>query len=340
VTEAGETETLGNALERLLTTPAGSVIYDQLARIVVEWRALEARLAPAYLRLLQLVIEDFARELTDAHVLALAGQLIQQAQRAPAESCSETLTPDEFARRLAGDPAIHAALQVLLERLDPAERAPPDGFEEIACLRPVVNAGIEPLARVAAAARAAGGEPPWGNLTDDLTGLPDRHAFRCRLEDEIERAAHYAAPLALARLDLDEFKRVNAAYGQDAGDRILRCYAEQVLSVLRRHDLVARTGGEEFSVLLPNTGLEGASRALRKVQIRAGQALCEHAGRRLSLPTFSSGIALCLPGESADAVIERADRALARAKHLGRNRIEVDDAEPAATALQGGVPGT
>ncbi|HWR87877.1 MAG TPA: GGDEF domain-containing protein [Acidiferrobacterales bacterium] len=181
------------------------------------------------------------------------------------------------------------------------------------------------------------------SLTDEFTGLPNRRAFMRRLEDEIGRAQRYDTPLSLAIVDLDEFKIINDTFGHVAGDHVLRCYAEHMLSTFRHYDLVARYGGEEFSVLLPNTTLEGAQRALSKVQSRVAKSQCEHDGRALLLPTFSAGLALYVPGEQPIRFIERADRALYRAKHLGRNRIELEQPvgrSPTLTVTGNGSPGT
>ncbi len=162
------------------------------------------------------------------------------------------------------------------------------------------------------------------SLTDEFTGLPNRRAFMRRLEDEIGRAQRYATPLTLIIIDLDEFKTINDSYGHAAGDDVLRCYAANVLSVFRHHDMVARYGGEEFSVLLPNTVAEGALCAIKKVQNRMTKTQWEHAGKAFALPTFSAGVTLYVPRESPEVLIARADRALYRAKHHGRNRVEVE----------------
>lgn len=173
------------------------------------------------------------------------------------------------------------------------------------------------------------------SLTDEFTGLPNRRAFMRRLKDEISRSQRYGASLALAIIDLDEFKAINDIHGHAAGDAILRCYAIDVLTVLRHHDLVARYGGEEFAILMPNTTREGAVAAIEKVRRRALQVVCEFQGRDFKLPTFSTGIALYLVGESHTDLIDRADRALYRAKRLGRNRIELEQGLPAATPPRG-----
>lgn len=161
------------------------------------------------------------------------------------------------------------------------------------------------------------------SLTDELTGLPNRRAFMKRLEDEVGRVNRYGYPISLVLIDLDEFKSINDIHGHAAGDAVLRCYAEYVLSAFRHHDMVARYGGEEFSVVLPNTREDGAMRALAKAQDYAAQTYCMHNGERLNMPTFSAGLAEYRQGELPAEFIERADAALYRAKHTGRNRIEI-----------------
>jgi diguanylate cyclase (GGDEF)-like protein len=173
------------------------------------------------------------------------------------------------------------------------------------------------------------------SLTDEFTGLPNRRAFMRRLKDEISRSQRYGASLAHAIIDLDDFKAINDIHGHATGDAILRCFATDVLTVLRHHDLVARYGGEEFAILMPNTTREGAVAAIEKARSRALQAVCEFQGRDFKLPTFSTGIALYVVGESPTDLIDRADRALYRAKRLGRNRIELEQGLPAVTPPRG-----
>lgn len=170
------------------------------------------------------------------------------------------------------------------------------------------------------------------SLTDEFTGLPNRRAFMRRLQDEISRAQRYGIPLAMALIDLDEFKAINDAFGHAGGDEVLRCYATQVLTVLRHHDLVARYGGEEFAVLLPNTAQEGALAAMAKVRERAQATHCVADGRKVPMPTFSAGVTLYVPGEAPNVLIERADRALYQAKRGGRNRVEIELGPPASAS--------
>lgn len=162
------------------------------------------------------------------------------------------------------------------------------------------------------------------SITDELTALPNRRALLQRMEDEVMRAQRYGTPLALAIIDLDEFKPINDKYGHAAGDAVLKHFSQHILAVFRHHDTVARYGGEEFAVLMPNTDIDGAFSALDKVKQRISES--KHvmdSGVAITTPTFSAGIALYSPGETPDELIKRADMAMYRAKRSGRSRIEV-----------------
>ena len=163
------------------------------------------------------------------------------------------------------------------------------------------------------------------SLTDDVTGLPNRRAFLRRAEDEIGRSERDKTPLTLITIDLDHFKNINDSYGHSVGDEILRLFAHDVLSIFRRYDMVSRYGGEEFAVLLPNTEKEGALRALDKIQTKVSTTFLTHNDQSIALPTFSAGLAIHRPGENMQSLIDRADKYLYKAKHLGRNRIEIDE---------------
>ena len=160
------------------------------------------------------------------------------------------------------------------------------------------------------------------SLTDELTELPNRRAFTHRIDEELQRARRYKSSFCVAMLDLDHFKRVNDTYGHIAGDEILRKYANNILSVLRRSDMVARYGGEEFAIIFPNTSIEEAQQALEKVRTRAVKTAVEHNGDIIRAPSFSAGLVLCDSSESSEALISRADEMLYAAKEKGRNRIE------------------
>ncbi len=162
------------------------------------------------------------------------------------------------------------------------------------------------------------------SLTDELTNISNRRAFLRRLEDELVRAQRDKTPLTVGILDLDHFKKINDKYGHHIGDEMLRTYARDILSIFRRYDMVARYGGEEFSVILPNTDKEGAERAFKKVQKKTRETFFINAGDSILIPTFSAGLAIYQPGESMESLLERADKALYRAKQAGRDRFEID----------------
>jgi len=163
------------------------------------------------------------------------------------------------------------------------------------------------------------------SLTDELTQLPNRRAFMKRIEDEVSRVQRYEYPLCFALIDLDSFKSINDRYGHSTGDEVLRSFAERALSGFRHHDLASRYGGEEFAIILPNTDINGALRALEKVKGRTSQCTFQFNDTTHPIPTFSAGIALYSAGETPASLIERADKALYRAKRMGRNRIETTE---------------
>ncbi|MFN3919091.1 MAG: GGDEF domain-containing protein [Methylohalobius sp.] len=163
------------------------------------------------------------------------------------------------------------------------------------------------------------------SLTDELTGLPNRRAFLQRLEEEIGRVQRHPSPLTLAIVDIDHFKQINDSHGHEVGDAVLRAYAQYIHSGFRRHDHVARFGGEEFIILLPSTNIIGAVKALTKIQERVSGHTIQTESGTVSLPSFSAGVTSYHPKESSADFIRRADQALYRAKQSGRNRIETLD---------------
>lgn len=162
------------------------------------------------------------------------------------------------------------------------------------------------------------------SLTDELTGLPNRRAFIQQLDDEIARVKRYGSNLSLAVLDIDHFKPINDQYGHITGDKVLKKYTRDVLSMFRQHDMVARYGGEEFVVIFPGTDIEGALQALEHVRARAGQSYFQMDDEHVQLPTFSAGLVSYVENESADEFIHRADQYLYKAKSSGRNCIECE----------------
>ncbi|TFW30255.1 GGDEF domain-containing protein [Massilia arenosa] len=161
------------------------------------------------------------------------------------------------------------------------------------------------------------------STTDGLTGIGNRRSFDAALNREWRRARRTGEPLALAMLDVDHFKAYNDHYGHQAGDEALRAVAELIASHGRRtSDVVARYGGEEFVLLMPNVEPEHALRIAREVCMSLGRLALPHLASPYGVVTISIGIAVLVPQASStkEELVQRADRALYRAKQDGRNR--------------------
>lgn len=158
-------------------------------------------------------------------------------------------------------------------------------------------------------------------LTDELTGLPNRRNFLQQLEQELAKAERHDKALCLAMLDIDHFKQVNDRFGHAIGDEVLRHFAGFLRSQLRAGDVLGRLGGEEFGLLLPETGMADALSVLdRAISGLAGEYLPQVASDfRYG---FSAGVVqLSWQGPvAADHLLACADEALYAAKHAGRNQ--------------------
>ncbi|HXD21961.1 MAG TPA: diguanylate cyclase, partial [Gemmatimonadaceae bacterium] len=148
-------------------------------------------------------------------------------------------------------------------------------------------------------------------LEDPLTGLPNRRALQAHLTTSLELARRHSQPLSLVMLDLDHFKRFNDEFGHLAGDHLLKSAAAAWSGQLRAIDMLARVGGEEFVLALPNTCVREAEVVLSRLQsvTPLGQ-------------TFSAGVAAWDGVALHEELIRAADDAMYRAKRHGRNRIE------------------
>lgn len=163
---------------------------------------------------------------------------------------------------------------------------------------------------------------------DPLTELFNRYAFEQHLEEEIRRTERYGSSFSLIMFDLDRFKAVNDNHGHDVGDLVLRRVSDLAAEEVRDADILARWGGEEFMILLPETGPDGAELVAERIRARIAGTDFEGAPR----VTTSLGIAGSRAGEPPEELIRRVDRALYQAKGAGRNRWAVapDGAGPAA----------
>lgn len=160
--------------------------------------------------------------------------------------------------------------------------------------------------------------------TDSLTGLDSRAHFLDVAGKELARLRRHPAPMALAMLDLDHFKRVNDRYGHEVGDRVLVAFARVCRQNLREIDLMGRLGGEEFAVLLPDTGGAQAREVVERLLGAVAAVELRVDGRPPIHMTASAGLAICGERDTdMDALLNRADAALYEAKRLGRNRLVV-----------------
>jgi diguanylate cyclase (GGDEF)-like protein len=169
--------------------------------------------------------------------------------------------------------------------------------------------------------------------TDALTGLLNRRAFDTQLELELRRARRLGYPVGLLMMDVDEFKRVNDRYGHLVGDETLRRVAAVLAGGLRRTDVVARVGGEEFAAILPGTSLAEVGAVAEKLRVGVGTLEWPPGDPRVAggardwpRPTLSfGGASLPAARATADALLTQADAALYRAKRRGRDQVQLWD---------------
>ncbi len=158
-------------------------------------------------------------------------------------------------------------------------------------------------------------------ITDELTQLANRRRFTETLAVEIRRAQRFGEPVALVLADLDDFKRINDRYGHQAGDEVLRRFADILRENVRDFDLPVRYGGEEFAVLLPETALDGGDQLARRLQTALLRLRLPEIGRDRPPVTASFGVAAFPAAGSAEELLSAADGALYRAKAAGKNRV-------------------
>jgi diguanylate cyclase (GGDEF)-like protein len=158
--------------------------------------------------------------------------------------------------------------------------------------------------------------------TDPLTGLANRRQGDEWLRQLVALADPEGAPLACIMVDIDYFKAINDTFGHPTGDRVLRGAAQALAENVRPLDRLARVGGEEFLVLLPETDLAGARTLAERLRVAFSARVIPPLGRGLSA---SFGVAGFRRGESPDDLLARADDALLRAKRNGRDRVEADE---------------
>ncbi|MEA1989733.1 MAG: GGDEF domain-containing protein [Pseudomonadota bacterium] len=164
--------------------------------------------------------------------------------------------------------------------------------------------------------------------TDTLTGISNRLVFNRTLVQEIQRAHRYHSELAMLMFDIDHFKNINDTYGHEVGDQVLVTLCEVIGELLREPDVFCRIGGEEFTVVMPETNLEDATQTAERLR-KAIETLPSQ-----TLPTsltISFGVVSMTRWDNDKTLLKRADDALYRAKKNGRNRVEVAESSVSLT---------
>ncbi len=160
-------------------------------------------------------------------------------------------------------------------------------------------------------------------VRDPLTGLHNRLAYDERVMQEFARWKRYGQPMVLMMIDVDHFKHVNDTYGHKAGDKALVLIADQLRNHLRESDFLARFGGEEFVVLMPETDIESAVVAAEKLRAAVEKCQFHYQNTQVSI-TFSAGLAQLRKNDNPESLFQRADDAMYRAKEAGRNQCLIE----------------
>lgn len=158
---------------------------------------------------------------------------------------------------------------------------------------------------------------------DPLTRILNRKAFQDMAETAISHTGQTHAPLSLIMADIDYFKYFNDSHGHLAGDEVLKFVARTIKNMVKGQDLVARFGGEEFVILLPQTGYEGALHVSEEIRCYFDKNELKSSAfkSKLGKVTLSMGLAVYKPGDTLKSLLQRADKALYQAKEKGRNRV-------------------
>jgi len=266
-----------------------------------------------------------------AHLPDILNTIVRQVELADPSSKCRILLPDAQLAQDAGlqscwsEPIISSRGKVLgtfaIYHAEPKSPLP----EDIERITFAAN-----LAAIAIENRSAHEELERRAYTDYLTGLANRRHFLELAESELARTTRYVRPLSLLMLDIDRFKLVNDTYGHKVGDLVLQRLSELCLATLRDIDIIGRIGGEEFAVLLPETGSEQAMQAAERLCAAIASA---HVTLGSGLPlrfTASLGVTTLRESDTnIDVLLNQADQALYRAKNEGRNCVRMYPAESA-----------
>ncbi|HAX92272.1 MAG TPA: hypothetical protein DCY07_08760 [Rhodospirillaceae bacterium] len=161
--------------------------------------------------------------------------------------------------------------------------------------------------------------------TDELTGVSNRRCFMNEAEQEIRRARRFGRDLSIIMMDLDHFKHVNDTHGHAVGDSALQTVVRASLESLRESDIMGRLGGEEFAILMPETGIDAAADVAERLRAHIGETSISTLTDTIHCTTSLGVAQLKAEDNTIDELLIRADAALFRAKDAGRNRVEVEE---------------
>jgi diguanylate cyclase len=157
---------------------------------------------------------------------------------------------------------------------------------------------------------------------DELTGVANRKAFNEKLHLLLDEWRRKRTPFVLVLADLDQFKRVNDSHGHLVGDRVLSAVGRRLKQLVREEDFVGRFGGDEFAILLPHTDLRVAEELAESIRCGTADNVCQIARSGEPSVSLSVGVAAPRDGDTDESIIRRADGAMYKAKHLGRNQVQ------------------
>ena len=217
------------------------------------------------------------------------------------------------------------AIACLTDRLDNS----PFTRSDVAVLQALAAPAVLALEREAI--RAEGEVFARAAAIDPVSGLFNRRHFQSRLEEELQRAGRRDTTVALLMIDLDDFKRINDTYGHAAGDATIRAVATIIRRAVRHFDICTRYGGEEFAVVMPDSGEATATTVAERIRSRIAAWRSSEAHFKSLQITTSIGFALSDPSTSMDDLLARADRALYEAKEAGKNQVRVAEPDPGAS---------
>jgi diguanylate cyclase len=302
------------------------------------WFAYFAKVDPDLTRILDAVLAD-GEEFSEQRALALYSQFFEIDMEAEAIRQSSALIEASVSKVLENlakadkDASRYGdALQDYSGRLVP-------GLDE-ATVRRIVDGVVDETQKMRARNRAIVGDIKRSSQeiedlrrtienvrreahTDSLTGIANRRSFDEHLAAAIREAAEQDTTLGLLMIDIDHFKGFNDNFGHQVGDKVLQLVARILKQSVKGRDTVARYGGEEFAVVLPNTQLAGSAALAEQIRTAVASRRIVHkgSGEEFGVITLSVGVATLHKGETRDALIGRADRALYAAKTQGRNRV-------------------